>query len=335
MALKLGPSVSLEEINKKQKKEKDTEEVGFFESALAGVATGLWNIPKGIVSLGAEIYDLTADTNLARDVEEWFDNVNPFDDEAEARTVGKITQALTQIGLPAYAGARIGVSLATKTAESLAKKAVAAKQAGKVLSLSRVGAKIMSPTGRGIIGAGVGGGAAGLNTSSGGGYNENKFGGSDSNYDYSSNVSTAQLPKGVTSGASEVKTKEDEKKAKEKARDFRQINYNTGYQPVTFGDRINAHNVRKRNAYIKRILQQRQDKITSGLLQSNVPGIDVMDTKDYFSFVPSVKKYGPDGTGKYSQEFIDSVLSNTPEGEQFILGDRAPPEFFIFLRVNH
>ena len=156
MALKLGPSVSLEEINKKQKKEKDTEEVGFFESALAGVATGLWNIPKGIVSLGAEIYDLTADTNLARDVEEWFDNVNPFDDEAEARTVGKITQALTQIGLPAYAGARIGVSLATKTAESLAKKAVAAKQAGKVLSLSRVGAKIMSPTGRGIIGAGVG-----------------------------------------------------------------------------------------------------------------------------------------------------------------------------------
>tara|TARA_B100000963_G_scaffold162382_1_gene141174 strand:- start:307 stop:4779 length:4473 start_codon:yes stop_codon:yes gene_type:complete len=156
MALKFGPSVSLEEINKKQKEEKDKEEVGFFESALAGVATGLWNIPKGIVSLGAEIYDLTADTNLARDVEEWFDNVNPFDDEAEARTVGKITQALTQIGLPAYAGARIGVSLATKTAESLAKKAVAAKQAGKVLSLSRIGAKIMSPTGRGIIGAGVG-----------------------------------------------------------------------------------------------------------------------------------------------------------------------------------
>ena len=156
MALKFGPSVSLEEINKKQKEEKDKEEVGFFESALAGVATGLWNIPKGIVSLGAEIYDLTADTNVARDVEEWFDNVNPFDDEAEARTVGKITQALTQIGLPAYAGARIGVSLATKTAESLAKKAVAAKQAGKVLSLSRIGAKIMSPTGRGIIGAGVG-----------------------------------------------------------------------------------------------------------------------------------------------------------------------------------
>ena len=37
---------------------KKEEDVGFFESALAGVATGLWNIPKGFVSLGAELYDL-------------------------------------------------------------------------------------------------------------------------------------------------------------------------------------------------------------------------------------------------------------------------------------
>ena len=138
------------------KKEKDKEEVGFFESALAGVATGLWNIPKGVVSLGAELYDLIGDTNTAKEVEQWFDEVNPFDDEAEARTVGKITQALTQIGLPAYAGARVGLSIANKTAQNLAKKALAAKQANKYLSLSRVGAKIMSPTGRAVIGGGVG-----------------------------------------------------------------------------------------------------------------------------------------------------------------------------------
>jgi len=111
-------------------------------------------------------------------------------------------------------------------------------------------------------------------------------------------------------------------------------NYGKAVNAFDYGkNKINAHNIRKRNAYIKRILQQRQDKMTSGLLQSNVPGIDVMDMKDYFSFVPSVKKYGPDGTGKYSQEFIDSVLSNTPEGEQFILGDRAPPEFFSKINV--
>ena len=89
------------DIDPTSKSKKDDDKVGFFESALAGVATGLWNIPKGVVSLGAEIYDLAADTNTARNVEEWFDNVNPFDDEAEARTVGKITQALTQVGIPA------------------------------------------------------------------------------------------------------------------------------------------------------------------------------------------------------------------------------------------
>ena len=45
------------------------DDVGFFESALAGVATGLWNIPKGFVSLGAEIFDLIGDTDKAKEVE--------------------------------------------------------------------------------------------------------------------------------------------------------------------------------------------------------------------------------------------------------------------------
>ena len=83
------------------------EDVGFFESALAGVATGLWNIPKGFVSLGAELYDLTGDTNTSKDVEKWFDDVNPFDDEAEARTIGKITQAISQIAPVGVAGFEI------------------------------------------------------------------------------------------------------------------------------------------------------------------------------------------------------------------------------------
>ena len=57
-----------------------SEDVGFFESALAGVATGLWNIPKGVLSLGAEVFDLVGDTNTAKEIEEWFDDVNPWDD---------------------------------------------------------------------------------------------------------------------------------------------------------------------------------------------------------------------------------------------------------------
>jgi hypothetical protein len=38
--------------------EKKSEDVGFFESALAGVVNGVVRIPRGFVSLGAELYDL-------------------------------------------------------------------------------------------------------------------------------------------------------------------------------------------------------------------------------------------------------------------------------------
>ena len=37
------------DIDPTSKSKKDDDKVGFFESALAGVATGLWNIPKGVV----------------------------------------------------------------------------------------------------------------------------------------------------------------------------------------------------------------------------------------------------------------------------------------------
>ena len=136
--------LSLEE----SKKKKEDEEVGFFESALAGVATGLWNIPKGFVSLGAELFDLIGDTNTAKGVEQWFDDVNPFDDEAEARTIGKITQALTQIGIPAVQGYKIGSKLATK--------ALQAKKGSKYMSMGKIGSKIMSPTAGGVVGGGIG-----------------------------------------------------------------------------------------------------------------------------------------------------------------------------------
>ena len=67
---------SFEEINElsksgniKQISEKKSDDVGFFESALAGVATGALNIPKGFISLGAQVYDLIGDTNTSKEVE--------------------------------------------------------------------------------------------------------------------------------------------------------------------------------------------------------------------------------------------------------------------------
>ena len=110
----------------KDKVNKSSEDVGFFESALAGVATGLINIPKSVVSLGAEVFDLVGDTNTAASVEKFFDDLNPFDDEAEARTVGRIISAITAIGPAAIKGAQVGVRAA-----ALAKRALDAKKTGK------------------------------------------------------------------------------------------------------------------------------------------------------------------------------------------------------------
>ena len=122
--------------------QKGAEEVGFFESALDGVATGLWNIPKKMLSLGAEVFDLVGDTNTARDIEEWFDDVNPWDDEAEARTVGKITSAITAIAPLAVTGWGLGVKGADAI-RKMAQGAIAAKKTGKLMSLAKMGEKIM------------------------------------------------------------------------------------------------------------------------------------------------------------------------------------------------
>ena len=180
MAVVYGKGVSIKELNQKTDAKNEEEDVGFFESALAGVATGVWNIPKGVVSLGAEVFDLVGDTDTAKSVEEWFDDVNPFDDEAEARTIGKITQALTQIAPLAISGgvlgARAGANLARgltkratlleaqklglkqgeRMARDIARRAIQARRAGKSLSLTNVGRKIMGKTTGAVIGGGLG-----------------------------------------------------------------------------------------------------------------------------------------------------------------------------------
>jgi len=180
MAVVYEQGESFADLQNKNKIEDQEDDVGFFESALAGVATGLWNIPKGFVSLGAELFDLIGDTDKARDVEKWFDDVNPFDDEAEARTVGKITQAITQIAPLAVSGFTLGARAGTKIARGLSKrsalleakklgftegerlsrdlarKAILAKRAGKSFNLTNVGRKIMGKTTGGVIGGGIG-----------------------------------------------------------------------------------------------------------------------------------------------------------------------------------
>tara|TARA_R100001460_G_scaffold91047_2_gene132795 strand:+ start:2491 stop:6405 length:3915 start_codon:yes stop_codon:yes gene_type:complete len=114
---------------KKDISEPDENEIGNIESVLNGIASGVLKIPEGVVSLGAELYDLGADTNTSAKVEKFFDDINIFEEKAEATAAGKITETLIGIGIPG------GVAF-TKGA-SLANKAIKAKKAKKYFNLDK------------------------------------------------------------------------------------------------------------------------------------------------------------------------------------------------------
>ena len=154
---------SPEELNKlsgnvKTVSERKSDDVGYFESALAGVVTGAINVPKGFASLGLQLYDLIGDTNVSKQLDDYVDEMNPFHDAAEANLAGKITKTIVEFA-PVGWGAKIGKGIlgAEELAANLAKNAVEAKQAGKYFSLSRAGEKIIGPKTGALLGAGVGG----------------------------------------------------------------------------------------------------------------------------------------------------------------------------------
>lgn len=95
----------------------------------AGLISGLIKVPEGIVSLGAELIDLGADTDTVASVERFFDDINPFEEIAEERTIGKLAEVFTQIGIPGTAGFKAGTKLAQKALD--AKKAGTYAKFGK------------------------------------------------------------------------------------------------------------------------------------------------------------------------------------------------------------
>jgi hypothetical protein len=106
--------------------ERDNEITQLY-AGVNGIISGLIKIPEGIVSLGAELIDLGLDTKYAVEVEQFFDKINPFEEVAQQRAAGKITEALTQVVSVGTVGAKI--------ATSLANKALKAKRAGRYLNL--------------------------------------------------------------------------------------------------------------------------------------------------------------------------------------------------------
>ena len=112
------------EDNRPLNSAEDNNETSWYKSFGAGLASGVIKIPEGIVSLGAELIDLGADSDVAGDVEEFFDKINIFEQTAEERTIGKLTQAITQIAVPGG----IGFKVANTAARKMTTKALKARR---------------------------------------------------------------------------------------------------------------------------------------------------------------------------------------------------------------
>ena len=106
----------------------DYSDVGTLQSIFAGLGSGLIQIPKGAMSLGASIYDLINDTDKAAEIEKYFDDLTELDEMAEATTAGKIAELLVNVGIPGGVGFKVG--------SSLANAAVRAKKAGNYFKIT-------------------------------------------------------------------------------------------------------------------------------------------------------------------------------------------------------
>jgi hypothetical protein len=111
----------------------DNNEVSGATAFVAGLVSGLIKVPEGVVSLGAELIDLGVGTDTAASVEQFFDKINPFEEVAEQRAIGRLTEAFVQIGVPGVAGAKLATKLATK--------ALKAKRAGKYANFKAANTK--------------------------------------------------------------------------------------------------------------------------------------------------------------------------------------------------
>ena len=98
-------------------------DVGLATSILAGLGSGVFKIFEGVASLGATLLDLGVDKDRAQAIEQYFADINPFDELAASTGIGKITELIVNIGVPG--------GLAFKAASGLGKATIAAKQAGR------------------------------------------------------------------------------------------------------------------------------------------------------------------------------------------------------------
>jgi len=109
----------------------EDNEIALWQSIAAGIGSGIIKAVGSTVSLAAELIDLGLDTEKAADVEEFFDNLNPFEEAAEETLAGKMTQTIAQLAIPGTAAFKLA-SGAMK-AKQIAAAAIKAKKAGNYM----------------------------------------------------------------------------------------------------------------------------------------------------------------------------------------------------------
>ena len=94
---------------------KQTDDIGWAKSMAAGVGSGIFKIFEGAATLGATLMDLGVDKDRAEAVEQYFADINPFDEAAAATGIGKITELIVNIGIPGGVAFKMGSGLTKAT----------------------------------------------------------------------------------------------------------------------------------------------------------------------------------------------------------------------------
>jgi len=123
-----GEILTVEDDRDLQPEAEKYSDISTLQSIFAGLGSGLIQLPKGVMSLGASVYDLLNDTDKAAEIEKYFDDLTELDEMAEATTAGKIAELLVNVGVPGGVGFKIG--------SSLANAAVRAKKAGNYFKVT-------------------------------------------------------------------------------------------------------------------------------------------------------------------------------------------------------
>ena len=82
---------------------------------------------------------------------------------------------------------------------------------------------------------------------------------------------------------------------------------------LTFAERANLYNIGTKQKMIDRYINQRQKKLSAGLMDDSIPGVDTMTTQELVDLAPSIAGM----TDLYSQKTIDDVLAGNRQIDFF------------------